>query len=190
MRELAVLTFQTLDGVMQAPRLPDAEAAADGFEAGDWAAPYWDDVMEQVERVAMSAPYDVLLGRKTYQLFASSFPDAGDEHPMNKAKKVVATSTLSKLSWNNSLPIKGDVATEVARLKREEGPLLQVHGSQQLIQTLLHHGLIDEFRIWTFPVVVGSGRRLFGERTAPATLELMRTEPTGSGAVMAIYRPA
>jgi dihydrofolate reductase len=185
MRELAILTFQTLDGVMQAPRLPDEGASIAG-----WGEPYWDDVMEHVGKVAMAAPYDVLLGRKTYQLFASSFPSAGDDHPMNKATKFVATSTLAELDWMNSVPITGDIAVEVARLKEQDGPLLQVHGSGELIQTLMFHGLIDEYRLWTFPVVVGSGQRLFREGSVRMGLNLIRTEPCASGAIMSIYRPA
>ena len=188
MRELAILTFQTLDGVMQAPRLPDKDASG-AFGGGGWAAPYWDDVMEQVGRVAMAAPYDVLLGRKTYELFAANFPAAGDEHPMNRATKFVATSTLNELEWTNSVRITGDIAAEISRLKDQDGPLLQVHGSWQLIQLLLSHGLIDEYRLWTFPVVVGSGKRLFGEGAVPTSLKLTRTEPCSSGAVMSIYRP-
>ena len=188
MRELAILTFQTLDGVMQAPRLPDEDTSG-GFNGGGWGAPYWEDVMEQVGKVAMAAPYDVLLGRKTYQLFAANFPAEGDEHPMNNATKFVATSTLSELEWKNSVPITGDIPAEVSRLKDQDGPLLQVHGSWELVQMLLSHGLIDEYRLWTFPVVVGSGKRLFGEGTVPTGLKLIRTDPCSSGAIMSIYRP-
>lgn len=188
MRELAILMFQTLDGVIEAPREPDEDPTA-GFEGG-WANPYWDDVMEHVGRTAMSAPYDALLGRKTYEAFAANFPAAGDEHPLNKAKKFVATSTLNELEWKNSVRITGDIVAEVSRLKEQDGPLLQVHGSWELVQTLLSRGLVDEYRLWTFPVVVGSGKRLFGEGTVPTGLELIRTEPCSSGAVMSIYRPA
>ncbi len=137
----------------------------------------------------MAAPYDVLLGRKTYELFASSFPAAGDEHPLNKATKFAVTSTLSELEWKNSIRIRGDIAAGVSRLKAQDGPLLQVHGSWELVQTLLSHGLIDEYRLWTFPVVVGSGKRLFGPGTVRTRLKLTRTEPCSSGAVMSIYRP-
>ena len=160
MRELAILTFASLDGVVQAPRFPDEDRSG-GFTGGGWAAPHWDAAMEQVGRVAMAAPYDLLLGRKTYELFAAHFPDAGDDHPMNNATKFVATSTLTNLAWKNSVPLTGDVAAEVSRLKSQDGPLLQVHGSGQLIQTLFSHELVDEFRLWTFPVIVGSGKRLF-----------------------------
>ncbi len=187
MRELAILTFLTADGVMQAPRMPE-EDASDGFSHGGWALGCWDEVMEQVGREAMSDPYDLLLGRKTYDLFAASFVGDGDENPMNSATKIVATSSPETLQWANSKAITGDIAAAVSKLKREEGPLLQVHGSWQLVQTLLAHGLIDLFRLWTFPVVVGSGKRLFGEDSSPTRLRLLKTEPCPSGAVMNLYR--
>jgi dihydrofolate reductase len=191
MRELAVLTFVTLDGVMQAPRMPDEDRSG-GFEHGGWAADCWDDVMEQVRSEAMATPYDFLFGRKTYDMFAAHWPQVGDDNPeakrMNNATKFVATSSPSTLGWTNTRPITGDIAAEVARLKQQDGPLLQVHGSWQLIQTLLAHGLVDEFRLWTFPVIVGSGKRLFGREIEPTTLELKKTAACPSGAVMNIYR--
>ncbi len=183
MRKLAVLTFVTLDGVMQAVRSPEEDTSG-GFMRGGWAAKYWDEVMAQVKEEAMAEPYDLLLGRKTYELFASS-PNADR---MRNATKFVATSTLSELKWENSVRITGDVAAEVARLKSQEGPLLQVHGSWQLIQTLLAHELIDEFRLWIFPVVVGSGKRLFGQNAVPTGLTLVKTRATSTGVVMCIYR--
>lgn len=191
MRDLAILTFMTLDGVMQGPTSPE-EDPSDQFAHGGWAVDYWDEVMAQVRREAMAAPYDILFGRKTYELFARHFPDVGDDNPearqMNEAKKYVVTSTLTALEWNNSTPITGDIASEVSRLKKQNGPLLQVHGSGQLIQCLLIHGLVDEFRLWTFPVIVGAGRRLFGPDTAPSKLKLVKTAPCANGAVMNIYR--
>ena len=188
MRELAILTFVTLDGVMQSPSGPDEDPSG-GFKHGGWARPCWDDVMQQVQREAMAAPYDLLLGRKTYDIFASHFPKSDASNPMNDATKYVATSTdQSSLEWTNSVRITGDIAVEVDRLKKKDGPLLQVHGSSQLIQTLLVHGLIDEYRIWTFPVVVGAGKRLFGEGIAQARLTLTKSEPCSSGAMMSIYR--
>ncbi|TQV83805.1 dihydrofolate reductase family protein [Denitrobaculum tricleocarpae] len=186
-RELAILTFQTLDGVMQAPRLPDEDSSG-GFTRGGWADPHWDGVMEQVGKFAMAEPYDLLLGRKTYELFAPHFSGAGDTNPMNSARKYVATSTLSQLDWNNSVALSGDVAQDVKALKSQDGPLLQVHGSWQLIQTLLAEHLIDEFRIWSFPVLVGPGKRLFGEGAMPRALKLVKSDTTSSGAVMSIYR--
>ena len=161
MRNLAILTFLTLDGVMQAPASPEEDLSG-GFMQGGWAVNYWDVVMAQVMEEAMAAPYDLLLGRKTYESFAAHWPNAGDNpvaNKLNNATKYVATSTLSKLEWKNSIHITGDIAEEVSRLKDQEGFLLQVHGSCQLIQTLLAHELIDEFQLWTFPVVVGPGKR-------------------------------
>jgi dihydrofolate reductase len=191
MRELAILTFVTLDGVMQAPGMPEEDTSG-GFEKGGWARNCWDDVMEQVQREAMASPYDMLFGRKTYELFAAHFPSVHDGDPvarmMNNATKYVATTTLTNLKWKNSRPIAGDIAGEVSRLKGQDGPLLQIHGSWQLIQTLLAHGLVDEFRLWTFPVVVGAGKRLFETGATPTDLTLLKSEPCRSGAVMNIYR--
>lgn len=193
MRELAVITFLTLDGVMQAPMQPEEDLSG-GFKHGGWAAPYFDEVMEQVNEVAMSTPVDLLFGRKTYELFAPHWPTVGDDNPharfLNNAVKFVATSTLDALEWKNSKPVTGDIAAEVAQLKQQEGPLLQVHGSWQLIQTLLANDLIDEFRLWTFPVTVGAGKRLFGQEELPSRLKLVKSAATANGVVMGIYRRA
>lgn len=186
-RELAILTFQTLDGVMQAPKMPEEDTSG-GFTRGGWADPHWDGVMAQVQQVAMAAPYDLLLGRKTYQLFAPHFAPAGDANPMNAARKYVATSTLATLDWNNSVALTGDIADEVAALKGQEGPLLQVHGSWQLIQSLLAGDLIDEIRLWTFPVLVGAGKRLFADGVIPGGLKLTKADSTETGVTMGIYR--
>lgn len=190
-RELAILTFVTLDGVMQAPAQPEEDVSGD-FKHGGWAMPYWDDVMVQVKDEAMAEPYDLLLGRKTYELFARHFSQAGDDNSeaaiLNKATKHVATNTLTDLDWNNATPIADDIAAGVARLKAQEGPLLQVHGSWQLIQTLLAHDLVDEFRLWTFPVVVGAGKRLFGDNTVRRDLTLVRSRAASNGVLMGIYR--
>ena len=191
MRELAILTFITLDGVMQGPSSSGGDPSGQ-FTRSGWAADYWEDVMTQVRQEAMAKPYDILFGRKTYELFAAHWPNTGDDNPvgkmMNNATKYVASSTLTTLEWENSTLLTGDIVSEVSRLKEQDGPLLQIHGSWQLIQSLLAHGLIDEFRLWTFPVVVGSGRRLFGQDTPPTSLKLVRTAPCPNGAVMSIYR--
>lgn len=192
MRELAILTFLTLDGVMQAPVQPEEDSSG-GFKEGGWSVNYWDEVMEQVSEEAMAAPYDLLLGRKTYEIFAAHWPNVSNDplaDMLNNATKYVASSTLSHLEWKNSVRITGDIAGEVTRLKEQEGPLLQVHGSWHLIQTLLSHNLIDEFRLWTFPIVVGSGKRLFGHDTVPTGLKLVKTKTTLNGVVMSIYRRA
>ena len=191
MRELAILTFITLDGVMQGPTSPEEDPSGT-FTEGGWANAQWEGVMEQVGREAMAVPYDMLFGRKTYGAFARHWPDADPADPaanaMNAATKYVVSSTLTDPSWQNTIVLAGDVAEEVAALKKLDGPLLQVHGSGHLIQTLLAHDLIDEFRLWTFPVTVGSGKRLFADGTVPTSLTLTKTEATGNGAVMSIYR--
>ena len=152
--------------------------------------PNWEEVMAQVGKHAMTEPYDLLLGRKTYVLFAGHFTSAeGDEaHLLNKARKYVATNTLGRLDWYNSVAVTGDIAAAVARLKSETGPLLQVHGSWQLIQTLLAHDLVDEFRLWTFPVTVGAGKRLFSDPSGERRLHPVTSDRTENGVVMSIYR--
>jgi len=193
MRKLAILTFQTLDGVMQAPSAPEEDFPG-GFTKGGWANDCWAEVMEQVGREAMAEPYDLLLGRKTYDIFASSFENSGSDNPsaekLNNAKKYVVTSSSKELQWQNSVKITGDIAAEISQLKQQNGPLLQVHGSWQLIQTLLAHNLIDEFRLWTFPVVVGTGKRLFADGAIPTNLKLTKFESCPSGACMNFYQPA
>lgn len=192
MRKLAVLTFQTLDGVMQAPSVPEEDFSG-GFSHGGWANKCWDEVMEQVGREAMAEPYDLLLGRNTYEIFAFSFANSPKDNPvaekLNNARKYVVTSTLKKLQWQNSKQITGDISTEILRLKRQDGPLLQVHGSWQLIQALLKYNLVDKFRLWTFPVVVGEGKRLFADGTIRADLKLTKFESCPSGAFMNFYQP-
>lgn len=190
MRELSILTFLTLNGVMQAPSSPEEDASGD-FKQGGWATNHWADVMAQVMREAMAAPYDLLLGRKTYEMFASHWPSAGDNPVANKLNNVikyVVTSTSDELEWENSIAITGNAQEEITRLKQQDGPLLQVHGSWQLIQALLAHNLIDEFRLWIFPTIVGSGKRLFENGSLPTDLTLIKTEATPSGAIMCIYR--
>ncbi len=192
MRELAVLTFVTLDGVMQSPSMTEEDPSG-GFTRGGWAAPYWDGVMPHVERVAMSKPYDILFGRKTYDIFAGHWPNAqrsdlGDR--LNAAQKYVATSQSQPLTWENSHALKGDMAKAVKELKDQDGPLLQVHGSSELVQTLQSHDLIDEFRIWTFPVVVGAGKRLFESTASPRTYALMNAEALENSVIHQCLRRA
>lgn len=191
MRKLAILTFMTLDGVMQAPSQPEEDRSG-GFASGGWARPFWDEVMAQVEEEAMVAPYDLLLGRKTYDIFAPHFStaDGGDAaaDTLNNATKYVVTNTVKSLTWKNSVPVSGDIVSEINRLKAGDGPLLQVHGSWQLIQTLLANALVDELRLWTFPVMVGPGKRLFGHETASSGLKLVKSRTTPGGVVMGIYR--
>ncbi|MEM7777643.1 MAG: dihydrofolate reductase family protein [Pseudomonadota bacterium] len=192
MRDLAVLAFHTLDGVMQAPMMPQEDQSG-GFDQGGWAAPFWEDVMAQVQHEAMSAPYDMLLGRNTYEAFAAHWPKLHNDptaDKLNASRKYVVSSGSPDLSWNNSHLISGDVASEIASLKRQGGPLLQVHGSSELLQTLFANDLVDEFRLWCFPVIVGAGKRVFEAGAEIGALSLQKNEHLQNGVVMSIYRKA
>jgi dihydrofolate reductase len=189
MRELVVHTFLTLDGVMQAPGGPEEDPSG-AFDHGGWAVGYWDDQIEGAMGEAMSQPFDLVLGRKTYEIFAAYWPHSDDPGAelLNKATKHVATTTRTELEWENSKPIEGEVSEAVRALKQEDGPELHVHGSANLIQTLLEHGLIDEFRLKIYPLVLGTGKRLFDGGTVPAGLELASSQLSSSGVIMATYR--
>lgn len=193
MRQIKIQTFMSLDGVMQAPGGPEEDTSG-GFELGGWSQPYWDDMMGEVMGQAMAEEYDLLLGRKTYDIFAAHWPNAGDDNPVtqkfNKATKYVATSAPDTLEWQNSQAITGDVAAAIAELKQGDGLPLSVQGSSQLIQTLLENRLADEFFVWTFPVVLGSGKRLLGNGAVPLGLELDNLKTSTTGVSMARYRAA
>jgi dihydrofolate reductase len=189
MRKLAINTFISLDGVMQAPGGPDEDPTG-AFTHGGWATTYFDD--EMMDAMAEAEPYELLLGRGTYEIFAAHWPYA--EGPiadrLNGIRKHVASRTLERVDWSNATLIEGDVAEYVAARKREDGPDLQVHGSPGLIQTLLEHDLIDEFRIWIFPVVLGHGKRLFGPGTMPAGLRLLHSRVSETGVTINVYERA
>lgn len=189
MRQLIVNAFLTLDGVMQAPGGPEEDLDG-GFPHGGWSAGYWDEQMGEVMGAWLAQPFDLVLGRKTYEIFASYWPtsDEPPAAPLNKATKHVASRTLTQLDWENSRLIEGDVADGVRALKTEDGPELQVHGSVNLLQTLLSHGLIDELRAWIFPLVLGTGKRLFDSGTLPAGLELAHSQVSSTGVIIATYR--
>jgi dihydrofolate reductase len=192
MRQLIVQTFLTLDGVMQAPGGP-GEDDDGGFAHGGWSVPYWDDQMGEVMDEATSRPFAMVLGRRTYDIMAAFWPHASEEEGakvFNDAPKYVASRGRPTLEWSNSVLIEGDAADGLAALKAEDGPELQVHGSANLIQTLLRHNLVDQFRLWVFPVVVGPGKRLFGDGTIPAGLRLVDSKVSSTGVVMATYEPA
>jgi dihydrofolate reductase len=192
MRELIVTTFLTLDGVMQAPGGPD-EDPSDGFAYGGWSANYWDDEMGRFMDGVMGKPFDLVLGRKTYEIFAEYWPTAPEEaggKPLNDATKYVASRTLKSLDWGPSVLLEGDAAEAIAAVKKEEGPELQVHGSGNLVQTLLKNELVDRFHVWTFPVVIGSGRRLFADGTVPGGLKLVDSMISSTGVVIGTYEPA
>ncbi|MGH3019229.1 MAG: dihydrofolate reductase family protein [Gaiellaceae bacterium] len=188
MRRLIVNTFVTLDGVMQAPGGPEEDPTG-GFTHGGWSASYWDDAMGASMGEFMGKPFDLLLGRRTYEIFAAHWPyvDEPGAAELNRATKYVASRTRDSVEWENSVLLEGDVAEEVARLKREDGPELQVHGSSGLIQTLLEHDLIDELRLWIFPLVLGTGKRIFGDGTIPAGLKLVDSATSSTGVLMTAY---
>ena len=192
MRKLIVGTFVSLDGVMQGPGGPE-EDPTDGFTHGGWSVNYWDEFMGRVMDEGTSEPYELLLGRKTYEIFAAHWPHVSDDpmaDKLNSIPKHVASRALDTVEWNNSNLITGDVAEYVAKLKEEDGPEIQVHGSWNLIQTLLRHELVDEFRVWIFPVLIGDGKRLFGEGTTPSGLRLVDTKTSSTGVVIATYERA
>ena len=190
MRRLVSNSFVTLDGVMQAPGGP-TEDPSGGFAHGGWSVGYWDDAMGTVMDESVAEPFDLLLGRRTYEIFAAHWPRlSGDlmSDRLNGAHKYVASRTLDDAAWGPATIVR-DVADEVGRLKAGDGREIQVHGSANLLQALLAHGLLDEMRVWTFPVVVGAGKRLFGSGTTPGGLTLVRSTVSTTGVVMASYRP-
>ena len=191
-RKLKVTTFLTLDGVMQAPGGPEEDSES-GFAHGGWSVNYWDDKMGEEMGAFMGRPFDLLLGRKTYDIFAAFWPNASEEQgakPLNDATKYVVSRGRPKLDWADSVLIEGDAAEGIASLKKQDGPELQVHGSGDLIQTLLRHNLVDEFHLLVFPVVIGSGKRLFADGTIPGGLKLVDSKVSTTGVVIGTYEPA
>lgn len=190
MRKVVAATFLSLDGVMQAPGGPEEDTAG-GFSHGGWTFHYWDEAMGEVMGKAFETPFDLLLGRKTYEIFAAHWPHAGEEDPIAKAfntvTKYVATSSDAPLTWQNSVALR-DPATEVAKLKQTDGPNLLIQGSSVLVQTLLKHDLIDELDLMVFPLILGKGKRLFGEGAIPAALKLVQSKASSTGVVMSSYR--
>jgi dihydrofolate reductase len=194
MGTLSIATFATLDGVMQAPGGPDEDRDG-GFEHGGWSFPYFSDDMGDVVNSAFAHADCFLLGRRTYEIFAASwpnFPDTDDPvaSKLNTLPKYVVSTTLDKAEWEPTTIIRGDVPAEVTKLKDEYKGEVQVHGSAGLAQTLHAHGLIDEYRLFIEPVVLGTGKRLFESGAVPTALRLVESKPMGKGTVLAIYRPA
>jgi dihydrofolate reductase len=188
LRRLVALTFLTLDGVIQAPGGPNEDTSG-GFKYGGWTVGYWDDYLGKVMDEQMAEPFNLLLGRKTYEIFAAYWPNSKEPIAkiLNNAKKYVVSTTLSALNWNNSVLVKGDITEEIRKLKQQDGPELQVHGSSNLIQTLFKNDLVDEFWLKTFPVTIGTGKRLFGEGTIPASFKLVKSEVSTTGVIAATY---
>jgi dihydrofolate reductase len=191
MRKLIVLSFITLDGVMQAPGGPEEDPSGN-FKFGGWTVGYFDDVVGSVMGEQMGHPFDLLLGRRTYDIFASYWPKADDEtaRAINKAKKYVVSSRPVSQDWEGTIPISGDVVEKIKKIKADSGPELQVHGSGNLIQTLLKHDLVDELWLKTFPVVLGTGKRLFADGALPTGWQLLKSQVAPSGVVVASYARA
>lgn len=176
MRKLVVTEFVSLDGVMEDP---------------GWTFEYWNDEIARFKGEESAASDALLLGRVTYQGFAAAWPQSEDEGAdyFNSVRKYVVSETLEEpLEWNNSELIKGDVAAQIADLKRQDGKDITVHGSATLVQTLMRHDLVDRYRLLVYPLVLGEGERLFGEGV-PATLKLLESRPFGSGVVALVYEP-
>ena len=190
MRKIFVLTFLSLDGVMQGPGGP-TEDTSGNFTLGGWTVPYFDEYLGKVMARQMKKPFDLLLGRKTFEIFASYWPQHVEEGPeINRATKYVASNTLTSHEWEKSVFLNGNVAEEIKKLKAQDGLDLQVHGSAELIQTLLEHDLVDEFWLKIFPVTLGMGKRLFGLGTIASAYTLANSKTSPSGVVVATFKRA
>ena len=193
MRKVVAAAFVSMDGVMQAPGGPQEDPTG-GFAHGGWTVPYWDEPMGRFMDGTFSSPFDLLLGRKTYEIFAAHWPFVGGGDPMaesfNTATKYVATSSTDPLAWANSVALRGDVAAELARLKRGDGPTLLTQGSSALLQTLLAHDLVDEFWLKIYPLTLGTGKRLFTEGTIPAAFKVTESIVGSNGVIVVNYERA
>ena len=192
MRKIISITQVTVDGVMQGPGGPE-EDPSNGFTQGGWAMPFVDQSARQVIDETIAGDFDMLLGRRTYQIFAAYWPNQGDNaiaKAFNRATKYVVTRTLDRLDWKTSRGIGGDVVDQLRRLKKSDGPALHIWGSSVLLQTLIAADLVDEYRLWVFPVVLGKGKRLFESGVPPRGLSLVATRNTPSGVLVVTYRPA
>jgi len=192
MRRLIASTFASLDGIMQAPGGPEEDPTG-VFAFGGWSFNYWDETMDVSAGGFDGKNRDLVLGRRTYEIFEAYWPYQADDNPvartLNAAKKHVASRTLTTLRWHNSTLLHGYAVPAIIALKAQPGPDLQIIGSGNLIQTLQAASLIDEYNVWTFPVVLGRGKRLFGETAKPSALRLVRSQASGTGVVMSVYVP-
>jgi dihydrofolate reductase len=190
MRKIIAITQITLDGIMQAPGGPEEDSSC-GFTQGGWAMPFIDKASKNVLDEIMSGKFDLLLGRRTYEIFAGYWPFAGDNtiaRAFNQATKFVVTRTLQQLDWANSRSIGGDVINGIRRLKASDGPELHIWGSSELLQMLIAADLVDEFRLWIIPVILGQGKRLFEKGVPPRALTLVKSHTSPSGVVFNTYR--
>ena len=204
MRKIIVQSFITLDGVMQSPGGPHEDQTG-GFSYGGWAVNYFDESMMKFVGESNTKPFALLLGRRTYEIFAAHWPYVNEKHgenpkenalddpfadALNAARKYVVSEVPLALSWNNTTTIMGNVVEEIQKLKDEDGPELQVHGSANLIQTLLEHDLVDEFRLMIFPITLGGGKKLFADGTQPLAFKLVKSATSSTGVIMAVYEKA
>lgn len=191
MKKIIVCTFLTMDGVMQGPGGPEEDTSGN-FPWGGWGALHWDDVMNETMARHTAAPYDLLLGRHTYEIFAGYWPNHDDDptgHLFNRINKYVAATTPVHLSWNGSILLEGNVAEAVKTLKAQDGPDLLVWGSGKLVQTLLKHQLVDIMHNWIFPVTLGTGKKLFTEGTQAQQWKLVSSVVSTTGVIVASYQP-
>jgi dihydrofolate reductase len=188
MRKIIVLTFISLDGVMQGPGGPQ-EDPSNGFTLGGWTVPYFDEFLGDEMTAQMGQPFDLLLGRKTFEIFASYWPDHREEGAgINNATKYVVSSTMKEHTWENSVFLSGDIASEIKKIKEQDGLDIQVHGSATLIQALLENDLADEFWLKIFPVTLGKGKRLFDTGTIPAAFTLVESKSSPAGVIIAKFK--
>ena len=193
MRKIISTTFVTMDGVMQAPGGPEEDRTG-GFAYGGWQFPYWDEMAGNIMTKIMGLPFDLLLGKFTYDIFAAYWPHAQNDpiiaKKFNSTRKYVVSHVSAELSWQNSSLITGEVVAQIKKLKEEDGPDLWVYGSGNLIQTLLENDLIDRMLIWTHPVTVGNGKRLFAKGTQAAGFKLIDSKTSTTGVIIATYEPS
>jgi dihydrofolate reductase len=192
-RKIITTTFVTLEGVMQAPGGPQEDTSG-GFTQGGWSANYWDELMGNIMTSFMELPFELLLGKRTYDIFAAFWPNTDQDQsvakPFNATKKYVVSHSPAELAWHNSILVTGNVEEEIKKLKAMDAPDLWVHGSGNLIQTLFKNNLIDRMHIWMFPVTVGGGKRLFAEGTLPIGFKLVESQSSTTGVIIATYEAA
>lgn len=190
MRKIIVLEHVTLDGVIQAPGGPEEDTSG-GFAHGGWIAPYSDAMLGSVLRRQMNLPFDLLLGRRTYEIWAPYWPHQAEAWPgVNAATKYIASNTMTNGTWQPSVFIGGDTAGKVAKIKQQQGPDLHVWGSGNFVQTLLKHDLVDAFWLMIYPITLGSGKRLFADGTNPNAFEVTESLVTSKGVIVANYERA
>jgi dihydrofolate reductase len=190
MRKVIVLEFVTLDGVIQAPGGPDEDTSG-GFAYGGWVAPYSDPILGTVMKKQMNMPFDLLLGRKTFEIWAPYWPQHADVWSgVNTATKYVASNTISSHEWQPSVFLDGDIAEKITKIKQQQGPDLHVYGSANLIQTLIKHHLVDEFWLKIYPITLGCGKRLFVDGTIPVAYKVTESKVTSNGIIIVNYERA